>query len=140
MPLARTNLPEFGLRWHTDNALRGATVNPWNPALTPGGSSGGEAVATQQPFAVGMDVTDMDGLGDFVRALRLVVTANLLGLPARSRPWAWMKRTACPKASKSSAASTGTTSAWTRPRPLNGNWVWSRLSTRACKPNLQEAA
>jgi amidase len=47
---ARTNLPEFALRWHTDNDLHGATRNPWNPALTPGGSSGGEAVA----LAVGM--------------------------------------------------------------------------------------
>jgi amidase len=45
IPVARTNLPDFALRFHTDNALHGATVNPWNPALTPGGSSGGEAVA-----------------------------------------------------------------------------------------------
>jgi amidase len=41
IPLARTNLPDFALRFHTDNALHGAAVNPWNPWLTPGGSSGG---------------------------------------------------------------------------------------------------
>ena len=45
IPIARTNLPDFGLRWHTDNALRGATLNPWNRSRTPGGSSGGDAVA-----------------------------------------------------------------------------------------------
>lgn len=55
---ARTNLPEFALRWHTDNALHGATKNPWNPALTPGGSSGGEAVALatgMTPLGLGND-------------------------------------------------------------------------------------
>ncbi|MYJ02548.1 MAG: indole acetimide hydrolase, partial [Chloroflexi bacterium] len=45
IPLARTNLPELGGRLDTDNPLRGRTFNPWNPALTPGGSSGGEAAA-----------------------------------------------------------------------------------------------
>src|SRR5207302_1923676 len=45
IPMARTNLPDFALRWHTDNALRGATRTPWDPERTPGGSSGGEAVA-----------------------------------------------------------------------------------------------
>jgi len=58
IPLARTNMPEFGLRWHTDNALRGATLNPWNPALTPGGSSGGEAVSLatgMTPLGMGND-------------------------------------------------------------------------------------
>ena len=56
--LARTNLPEFALRWHTDNELHGPTLNPWNPGLTPGGSSGGEAVAIatgMSPLGVGND-------------------------------------------------------------------------------------
>src|SRR3989440_1990463 len=45
IPFARTNLPDLGLRWHTDNALRGVTLNPWDLSRTPGGSSGGEAAA-----------------------------------------------------------------------------------------------
>ena len=45
IPIGRTNLPDFGLRWHTNNDLRGATLNPWDPSRTPGGSSGGEAAA-----------------------------------------------------------------------------------------------
>lgn len=52
IPLARTTMPDFALRWHTDSGLTGATVNPWDAALTPGGSSGGEAVA----LATGMSV------------------------------------------------------------------------------------
>ena len=43
--LGRTNTPEFSWRWHTDNPLFGATVNPWKSTLTPGGSSGGAAAA-----------------------------------------------------------------------------------------------
>jgi len=32
IPMARTNMPDVGLRYHTDNALRGATKNPgWRP-------------------------------------------------------------------------------------------------------------
>ena len=59
VPLARTNLPEMGSRLDTDNPLRGRTRNPWNGALTPGGSSGGEgaALATgMTPFGLGNDI------------------------------------------------------------------------------------
>ena len=48
IPLGRTNLPDFGLRVHTDSALHGLTRNPWNPQRTPGGSSGGEAAADRR--------------------------------------------------------------------------------------------
>lgn len=41
----KTNLPEFALQGVTDNMLIGATTNPWDRALTPGGSSGGAAAA-----------------------------------------------------------------------------------------------
>ncbi len=43
--LGKTNLPTGGGDWQTDNPLFGRTNNPWNPALTPGGSSGGGAAA-----------------------------------------------------------------------------------------------
>ena len=41
----RTNVPAFSHRNFTDNDLHGRTLNPWNPARTPGGSSGGAAAA-----------------------------------------------------------------------------------------------
>jgi amidase len=44
--VGRTNTPAFSLRWFTRNGLRGHTRNPHNPAITPGGSSGGAAAAT----------------------------------------------------------------------------------------------
>ncbi len=43
--LGLTNTPEFSLRWHTDNPLHGQTFNPWDRAITPGGSSGGAAAS-----------------------------------------------------------------------------------------------
>ena len=42
---AAPNLPDLGLRVHTDSSLHGLTRNPWNPDVTAGGSSGGEAAA-----------------------------------------------------------------------------------------------
>jgi amidase len=43
--LGKTNTPEFGAGANTFNAVFGATRNPWNPALTCGGSTGGGGVA-----------------------------------------------------------------------------------------------
>ena len=59
IPFARTNLPDFGLRVHTDSQLRGLTRNPWNPDVTAGGSSGGEASALASgmtPLGLGNDI------------------------------------------------------------------------------------
>lgn len=41
----RTNSAEYGAGLVTEPELWGPTRNPWNPALTPGGSSGGAAAA-----------------------------------------------------------------------------------------------
>jgi amidase len=57
--VGKTNTPEFGAGANTFNALFGATRNPWNPALTCGGSSGGAAVALAAgmgPIAQGTDL------------------------------------------------------------------------------------
>ena len=59
IPFARTNLPDFGLRVHTDSSLRGLTRNPWRPDVTAGGSSGGEASALASgmtPLGLGNDL------------------------------------------------------------------------------------
>ncbi|GGC84503.1 amidase family protein [Chelatococcus reniformis] len=39
--IGMTNTPEFSMRAFTDNPLHGLTRNPWDPAITCGGSSGG---------------------------------------------------------------------------------------------------
>lgn len=59
IPIGRTNLPEMGLRIHTDSALHGLTRNPWSPLRTAGGSSGGEASALasgMSPIGLGNDI------------------------------------------------------------------------------------
>ena len=43
--LGRTNCPAFSYRWFTTNLIHGDTKNPRDPALTPGGSSGGAGSA-----------------------------------------------------------------------------------------------
>ncbi|MDE1179202.1 amidase family protein [Paraburkholderia sp.] len=57
--VGRTNTPAFSMRWFTDNALHGRTLNPWNDTLTPGGSSGGASAAVAAgmcPVAHGNDL------------------------------------------------------------------------------------
>jgi len=59
IPIARTNLPDFGLRVHTDSSLHGLTRNPWHPGRTAAGSSGGEASAIasgMSPIGLGNDI------------------------------------------------------------------------------------
>ena len=56
--LAKTNTPEFATGANTVNEVFGATRNPWNPELSPAGSSGGSAVAVATgmlPIAQGTD-------------------------------------------------------------------------------------
>lgn len=56
--LGKTNVPEFTVQGYTDNLLFGPTGNPWNPDLTPGGSSGGAVSAVAAglgPIALGTD-------------------------------------------------------------------------------------
>jgi amidase len=47
------------MRWFTDNELHGRTLSPWNPRITPGGSSGGAGAAVATgigPIAQGNDI------------------------------------------------------------------------------------
>jgi amidase len=56
--LGKTNTPEFGLVPFTESELLGTCRNPWNPAVTTGGSSGGSGAAVASgmvPLADGGD-------------------------------------------------------------------------------------
>jgi amidase len=59
IPIGRTNLPDLGLRIHTDSTLYGRTKNPWKSDRTAGGSSGGEGAALasgMSPIGLGNDI------------------------------------------------------------------------------------
>ena len=77
----KTNVPEFTMQGYTDNPVFGPTRNPWNPALTPGGSSGGAVALVAAggcPLALGTDG------GGSIR--RPASHTNLVGLkPSRGR-------------------------------------------------------
>ena len=57
--VGKTTMPEFGAFPYTESVSRGITRNPWDPARTPGGSSGGTAVAV----ATGMVPVGLGGDG-----------------------------------------------------------------------------
>lgn len=56
--LGKTTTPEFALMGRTQSRLKGITRNPWDPSLTPGGSSGGAVAAVAAgmvPLSIGTD-------------------------------------------------------------------------------------
>jgi amidase len=56
--LGKTNCPELGWAWESDNLIYGRTNNPYNLSLSPGGSSGGESAiiaAGGSPLGLGSD-------------------------------------------------------------------------------------
>ena len=56
--LGKTTTPEYGWKGVTDSPLTGVTKNPWKIECTPGGSSGGAAVAAlcgMGPLHIGSD-------------------------------------------------------------------------------------
>lgn len=59
--VGRTNTPAFSLRWFTNNALHGQTLNPRDSRITPGGSSGGAASAVAAGICAIGHGTDIAG-------------------------------------------------------------------------------
>ncbi|MFM2280662.1 MAG: hypothetical protein RLZZ444_2893 [Pseudomonadota bacterium] len=59
--IGKTNAPEMGLGSQTYNEVFGVTRNPWNTALTVGGSSGGAAAALAARLVALADGSDMMG-------------------------------------------------------------------------------
>jgi amidase len=59
--LGRTNCPAFSYRWFTTNLIHGDTKNPRDPAITPGGSSGGAGAAVAAGIGQIAHGTDIAG-------------------------------------------------------------------------------
>ncbi len=79
--LGKGNCPEFAVEGYTDNQTFGVTRNPFDPALTPGGSSGGVVAAVAAGLATCGIGTDGGG-----SIRRPVGYTGLVGLkPGRGR-------------------------------------------------------
>lgn len=76
---ARTTTPEFSVAVFTWSRLWGVTRNPWNPAVTPGGSSGGSSAS----LAAG--TTTLATGSDIAGSIR--VPASLCGLVGFKAPY-----------------------------------------------------
>jgi amidase/6-aminohexanoate-cyclic-dimer hydrolase len=77
----KTNSPEWGLMPITEPELYGPSRNPWNPAVTPGGSSGGASAAVAAGILPVANASDGGG------SIRIPAScAGLVGLkPSRGR-------------------------------------------------------
>jgi len=81
IPFGKSTSPEQGWCLATESSLHGVTLNPWDVGRTPGGSSGGSAVA------VATRVTPLADASDGGGSIRIpAANCGLVGLkPARGR-------------------------------------------------------
>jgi len=61
IPFGRSNTPQCGWCITTENSMYGNTVSPWNPDITPGGSSGGAAASVAARMVPIADASDWGG-------------------------------------------------------------------------------
>lgn len=89
--IGKTNTPEFAAGANTFNALFGATRNPWDPRLSPAGSTGGGAAALAArmvPLAQGTDFGGSLRLpAAFCGVVGLRTTAGLVPQLPSTLPW-----------------------------------------------------
>jgi amidase len=89
--IGKTNTPEFAAGSQTFNPVFGVTRNPYDPARTPGGSSGGAAAAVAArlvPFADGSDLaSSVRNPAAFCNVVGLRTTPGLVPLDDEDDPF-----------------------------------------------------
>jgi amidase len=89
--LGKTNCPEFAAGGNTFNDIFGRTRNPWNPALSAGGSTGGGAAALATGMIALAEGTDLGGSlripASFCGVVGLRPSVGLV--PTHPTDWAW---------------------------------------------------
>ena len=91
--IGRSNMPEFGLGSNTFNSLFGQTLNPYDTSRTPGGSSGGAAVALATQMLPLADGSDMGGsLRNPASFCNVVGLRPSIGRTPASRAMGWLAR------------------------------------------------
>ena len=91
--IGHSNTPEFGLGSHTFNNLFGKTLNPYDLTKTPGGSSGGAAVALATEMLMLADGSDMGGsLRNPASFCNVVGLRPSMGRMPKNRGFGWLAR------------------------------------------------
>jgi amidase len=89
--LGKTNCPEFAAGGNTFNQVFGCTRNPWNPARSAGGSTGGGAAALASGMIALAEGTDLGGSlripASFCGVVGLRPSAGLV--PTWPSDWLW---------------------------------------------------
>src|SRR5882724_3871119 len=89
--IGKTNTPEFGFGAVCANRLCGPTRNPFDPALTSGGSSGGSAVAVATGMSALAHGTDFGGSvrtpASFCDVVSIRPTPGRIPVPTRPLGW-----------------------------------------------------
>nr|WP_284041265.1 amidase [Halomonas olivaria] len=92
--LGKTNTPEFAFGAVCTNHLCGPTANPWDLALSSGGSSGGSAVAVATGMVPLAQGTDFGGSvrtpAAFCGCVGLRPTPGTIAEPCRPRGWSML--------------------------------------------------
>jgi len=89
--LGKTNTPEFAAGGNTFNEVFGRTRNPWNPALSAGGSTGGGCAALATGMIALGEGTDLGGSlripASFCGVLGIRPSVGLV--PTHPSDWVW---------------------------------------------------
>jgi len=92
----KTNVPEFGAGSHTFNEVFGTTTNPYDPALSAGGSSGGVAAAIAARIQPLGDGSDMGGSlripAAFCNVIGFRPSYGVIPMQSPQNAWTWLGR------------------------------------------------